>query len=182
MRPLPLKRREIALLGLLGLALAIGAVFWLRGSSRPLAAAPAPSGPIEALPRIDLARLGQQRSDTQVGRRDLFEYGTVRGKDSEPSPEAVFTPPPTLPPTPVPGPPAPVVPRLPPLNVKYVGSLERQPGLRVAVLLTDRNEILTGQAGEVVANRYRIVKIGFESVDLQEVGTGETRRIPLRGN
>jgi hypothetical protein len=74
------------------------------------------------------------------------------------------------------------MPRLPPLNVKYVGSLERPPGLRVAVLLTDRNEILTGQAGEVVANRYRIVKIGLESVDLQEVGTGETRRIPLRGN
>jgi hypothetical protein len=54
--------------------------------------------------------------------------------------------------------------------------------LRVAVLLTDRNEVLTGQAGEVLANRYRIARIGFESVDLEEVGTGQVRRLPLRGN
>jgi len=182
MRSVQLRRRQIILLGLLGVAFAVAAFLWLRGPSRPLAAAPAPSGSIETLPRIDLARLGQERSDTQVGRRDLFEFGAARGKDTAPPPDTVFTPPPPPPPTPTPGPPVPIAPRLPPLNVKYVGSLERLPGLRVAVLLTDRNEILTGQAGEVVANRYRIVKIGLESVDLQEVGTGETRRIPLRGN
>jgi hypothetical protein len=50
----------------------------------------------------------------------------------------------------------------------------------VAVLITDKNELLTGQAGEVLANRYKIAKIGLESVDLEEVGTGQTRRIPLR--
>jgi hypothetical protein len=182
MRAVQLKRREMALLGLLGVVLAVAGVLWLRGRSLPLVAAPAAPGPIEALPRIDLARLGQDRSETQVGRRDLFEFGAARGKETAPPPDTVFTPAPPPPPTPTPGPPVPVMPRLPPLNVKYVGSLERPPGLRVAVLLTDRNEILTGQAGEVVANRYRIVKIGLESVDLQEVGTGETRRIPLRGN
>jgi hypothetical protein len=48
------------------------------------------------------------------------------------------------------------------------------------VLLTDRNELLTGQAGEVVANRYKIAKIGLESVDIEEVGTGQVKRIPLR--
>ncbi|MFN8096071.1 MAG: hypothetical protein U0599_28300 [Vicinamibacteria bacterium] len=53
--------------------------------------------------------------------------------------------------------------------------------MKVAILLTDRREVLTGQAGEVVANRYRIAKIGLESVDLEEVGTGQSRRIPLRG-
>jgi hypothetical protein len=76
----------------------------------------------------------------------------------------------------------PPVPRLPALNLKYIGSVENAKGVRVAVLLTDRNEVLTGQPGEVVANRYKIAKIGFESVDLEEVGSGQVRRIPLRGN
>ncbi|MFI5007758.1 MAG: hypothetical protein ACHQKZ_09975, partial [Solirubrobacterales bacterium] len=71
-------------------------------------------------------------------------------------------------------------PRLPPLNLKYIGSVENGQGLRVAVLVTDKNELLTGQAGEMVANRYKIAKIGLESVDLEEVGTGQTRRIPLK--
>ena len=182
MRSVPFKRREIALLGGLGLVLAVVLFFWLRGSSPPLAAATTATGPasVEDLPRIDLARLTEERPETEVGRRDLFDFGAAPVKDTPPPP--VHTPPPVLLATPTPGPPLPSVPRLPPLNLKYIGSLERMPGLRVAVLLTDRNEILTGQAGEVVANRYRIVKIGFESVDLQEVGTGDTRRIPLRGN
>ena len=48
--------------------------------------------------------------------------------------------------------------------------------------MTDRKEVLTGQVGEVVANRYRIVKIGLESVDVQEVGSDQVQRIPLKGN
>ena len=178
MRSVPFKRRDIALLGMLGLVLAVVLFFRLRGSSPPLAAATTAAGPgsVEDLPRIDLARLTQDRPETEVGRRDLFDFGASPVTETPPP---VHTPPPVLLATPTPGP---TIPRLAPLNLKYIGSLERAPGLRVAVLLTDRNEILTGQAGEVVANRYRIVKIGFESVDLQEVGTGDTRRIPLRGN
>ena len=181
MRSLPFKRREIALLGAPGLVLAVVLFYWLRGPSPPRAAASTGAGPASAedLPRIDLARLTEERPQTEVGRRDLFDFGALPVKETPPP---AYTPPPALLATPAPGPPPPAVPRLPPLNLKYIGSLERNPGLRVAVLLTDRNEILTGQAGEVVANRYRIVKIGFESVDLQEVGTGDTRRIPLRGN
>ena len=34
----------------------------------------------------------------------------------------------------------------------------------------------------MVANRFRIVKIGLESVDIQEVGSDQVRRIPLKGN
>jgi hypothetical protein len=83
------------------------------------------------------------------------------------------TPPPVTVPTPPP---------LPPLNIKYIGAFEGKKGLKVAVLMTDRKEVLTGQVGEVVANRYRIVKIGLESVDVQDVGSEQVRRIPLKGN
>ena len=73
-------------------------------------------------------------------------------------------------------------PSLPPLKVFYIGSVENKAGVKVAVLITDRKEILTGQAGQVVANRYRIARIGLESVDLEDVGSGQSRRVPLKGN
>ena len=41
--------------------------------------------------------------------------------------------------------------------------------------------MLTGQVGEMVVNRFRVVKIGLESVDVQEVGSDQVRGIPLEG-
>jgi hypothetical protein len=41
---------------------------------------------------------------------------------------------------------------------------------------------MSGQVGQTVMNRFRVVRIGFESVDVEEVGSGQVRRIPLRGN
>jgi hypothetical protein len=173
------KRREKVLIGALAVILVSVAYFRLRSSPlSPTAVRRAEAAsPAETVPRIDLARLGQERPETTAGRRNIFDYGV----------------PPTPPPTPPPpvtapsvteetAPTPPPVPRLPPLNLKFIGSVENAKGVRVAVLLTDRNEVLTGQPGEVVANRYKISKIGFESVDLEEVGSGQVRRIPLRGN
>jgi hypothetical protein len=128
------------------------------------------------LPRIGLDRLQHRPAEQTAGQRDLFAFG--RGGGANPVPEdeeeeeigeALVPAVPTA--TPV-----------PPLTVKYIGAVENRQGLRVAVLLTERKEILTGQQGEVVGNRYKIVKIGLESVDIQEVGTEQVRRVPLRGN
>jgi hypothetical protein len=127
------------------------------------------------LPRIDLARLDRPRPASGIGRRDLFDFATPPPTPPPPMPSAppmVETPPPVTVPTPPP---------LSPLNIKYIGAFEGKKGLKVAVLMTDRKEVLTGQAGEVVANRYRIVRIGLESVDVQEVGSEQVRRIPLKG-
>ncbi|HEY7516515.1 MAG TPA: hypothetical protein VIC87_18635 [Vicinamibacteria bacterium] len=173
------KPRERVLLGLLALVLVFVAYSRLRSS--PLSPAAVrraeAASPGEAVPRIDLARLTQERPETTAGRRNIFDYGVP------PTPPPTPPPPATAPPVaedmaPTPPP----VPRLPPLNLKFIGSVENAKGVRVAVLLTDRNEVLTGQPGQVVANRYKISKIGFESVDLEEVGSGQVRRIPLRGN
>lgn len=133
------------------------------------------------LPRIDLARLDRPRPASGIGHRDLFDFAAPP-PPPPPPPQSVSraapvvveeTPPPVTVPTPPP---------LPPLNIKYIGAFEGKKGLKVAVLMTDRKEVLTGQAGEVVANRYRIVRIGLESVDVQDVGSEQVRRIPLKGN
>jgi hypothetical protein len=133
--------------------------------------------------RIDLARLESPRPEPVAGRRDIFEFGAARSSrgpgQGGPGAQAASTPPPSLPPPPVTEPTPPPVPAL---NVKFIGSVETKQGLKVAVLMTDKKEILTGQAGDLVANRLRIVKIGLESVDVQDLGSSNVRRIPLRGN
>jgi hypothetical protein len=170
-----------------GLAIAAAAsVGWalLRDTAPAVApsanAAEAPPGTAKRepeLPRIDLARLDRPRPASGIGRRDLFDFATPPPTPPPPMPSAPpvveETPPPVTVPTPPP---------LPPLNIKYIGAFEGKKGLKVAVLMTDRKEVLTGQAGEVVANRYRIVRIGLESVDVQDVGSEQVRRIPLKGN
>lgn len=172
------------LLATLGLAvLAAGGLWLARGGAPAAPVAGAPSrfprgGRGPEIPRIDLARLSGPRSQAKVGRRDLFAFG-VGG--SKPDDAGGVAPPVTVaeaPPAPVnTGPPPP-----PPMNLKYIGNLESKQGLKVAVLMTERREVLTGQVGELLANRFRIVKIGLESVDIQEVGDSRVRRIPLRGN
>jgi hypothetical protein len=177
----PSRRQVIALMAL---ALAAGVAFWLqRGgtSSLPGAQQADAGGTGSDLPRIGLDRLGANKAKATVGKRDLFDFGTPvatapeHGKPApSPSPAAGADDPfgdaaPT--PTPVPA-----------LNLKYVGSVSDKRGFKVAVLMTDRKELLTGQAGELVANRFRIVNIGLESVDIQDVGSDRVRRIPLKAN
>ena len=175
-----MKPREKRLVIVLG-AVAVAALltWWLRHkgpaavSTRSAAVDPTP----EPVPLIDLERLPHERPKLRIGLRDIFAFGppptlppTAQPANPPPTPD----PQEALIPTPPPGP------RLPPLTLKYIGSVENGRGARVAVLLTDRNELLTGQAGEVVANRYKIAKIGLESVDIEEVGTGQVKRILLR--
>ena len=184
-RPAVLRRRYTVLAGLALLVLVTGLYVWRHGHVAPLAPTrpAAASAAREEIPRIDLARLDSPREQVRVGRRDIFEFGTLEEEGVPTTTAAVAsTPPPAPVATQPPLPATPPPPRLPPLNLKYIGSLENGRGLRVAVLLTDRNEVLTGQAGEVVANRYRIVKIGYESIDLEELGSGQVRRLPLRGS
>jgi hypothetical protein len=142
----------------------------------------APTGPV---PRIDLARLEEPPSDVEIGRRDLFAYGAPR-RTAEVAERPAMPPPAPRPTRPTAtaagGPAGQLGSGLPPMNLRYIGSVGNEHGVTVAVLVTERNEVLTGQPGDVIANRYRIEKIGIESVDLEDVGTGQSRRIPLKGD
>lgn len=181
-----LSRRETGLVALLAVVIVGLTAWWLWPSgSLPLARQRPDQGAPAAVPRVGLARLDAPRSDAEAGRRNLFDFGR------EPAPEgpvAVATPlpAPTVRPALTPEMAAaaggPVVPSLPPLNVRYIGSVDNGTGMKVAVLVTDRQEVLTGQPGQVIANRYRIARIGLESVDLEDISTGQSRRIPLRGS
>jgi hypothetical protein len=189
--PLKLKAQERVLLGALALALVLVAVWTLRHRAAAPAALsrPNPTGPLEPIPRIDLARLDQPPPENRAGRRDLFAFGGPEDLSAGADGTRPAVTPPPIPPSPPPaaidpatGLPVSMAPRPAPLNLKYIGSVESKAGVKVAVFVTDRNEVLTGQAGQVLANRYKIARIGLESVDLEEIGTGQSRRIPLRGS
>ena len=139
------------------------------GRSRP--------GPAESpLPVIDFARIANPLPAPGLGTRDLFDFAAPPPEPARPPSapdEGGGDPPPPIT--------APIPTPLPPMNIKYIGAVERR-GVKVAMLLTERGEVLTGQVGEVVGNRLRIVKIGLESVDVHEVGSDQVRRIPLKGN
>ncbi len=179
--------REGLLLALLGVGLLVVGVRLLRHSDE---ASPqrtrANAGSLAEIPRIGLARLGARGDGAEPGRRNLFAFGQAPAPERPPEPPriVVATPPPApvVPPGMTVNPDGSLTPSLPPLNVKYIGSVETSHGIKVAVLVTDRREVLTGQAGQVVANRYRIARIGLESVDLEDVSSGQSRRVPLKGD
>jgi hypothetical protein len=179
-------RRQMALLGLLAAGLV--AVLLLRPwkDAAPTAVTPAGKrGQAAAgnVPAIDLERLKAPHAGSLAGRRDIFRFGPPPTLAPRPEQRAENRQPvPTLPPPTVPPMTVATAPPVPMMNVKYIGSLENKQGLRVAVLLTDRQEVLTGQTGEVVANRFKIVKIGYESIDIQDLGSDRVRRIPYKGN
>jgi len=175
--------RAVLAVVLLGAMIAVSVYRWRgAGALSVPAAGAAAQGPLDDLPLIDLARLEARRQAPAVGRRDVFDFGQARSDAAS----AVAPPAPPPPVSLAVAPPLEVVsttaPGPPPLNVRYVGSVERKDGLHVAVMLTDRQEVLTGQTGDTVANRFRIVKIGYESVDIQDVGSDRVRRIPYKGN
>lgn len=164
----------------LGALLAVALFVWTRVEP------PVPVGPAAAsaepaartvleVPRIDLGRLDAERPRAATGSRDVFDFAgppPVPPGAALPDGPVVTMPPEAIQPTPTP---------VPSLGVRFIGAVEKD-GARVAVLMTEKKEILTGQAGDVVANRLRIVRIGLESVDVEDVSGGAQRRLPLRAN
>ncbi len=184
-------RRQAVALGLLAAVLA-GIVLvtkpWEAGIGDAGVAGPGAARAADAaggaVPVIGLDRLRARSAPATAGRRDVFQFGEepapAGGRVAQAAPQPMPTMPVvTMPPAPPPSQPPPTL--MPPANVKYVGSFEAQ-GVRVAFLVMDRQEILLGQTGDVVANRFKIVKIGFESIDIQDLGSDRVRRIPYKGN
>jgi hypothetical protein len=179
-------RRQTILAVLVGAILVI-ALWQRRGADTPAVGAGAagvPSaGKLEDIPWIDLDRLNvADQPPAPLGKRDPFKFAPTAPPPPPPGaggvnnggmPTAAPTEPPPSTPTPPPPP--------PPMTIKFIGMVEKQ-GRKIAVLMSDQKEILHGREGDVLGGRYRIVKIGFESVDLQDVTTGQSQRIALRGN
>jgi len=170
------------LLVALGVAVAIFLANWMW----PMTSA------TPAAPTSNQARSTQRRTEPEINPADLEirldalsaarpEAGAVernpfrfQPKPPPPAPPAPKTPPGPLvnelPATP-PGPPPP-----PPIPLKFIGIVEKE-GLKVAAM-SDCRSTYYGTEGQVIDGRYRLIKIGVESLVIEYVdGRGRT---PIR--
>lgn len=169
-------QKQLAVLG----ALVVGLVFvmMLRGGDTPAGAPATPSNPVAgatgarqqgrggqvAVTDIELEALKAPRDDAPIPERNLFRF-EVKAPPPAPQPRRVAPPPPRTVPTgpPVPqGPPPP-----PPIPLRFIGLLNApaQAG-RVAILSDGRGNVLTGREGDIIEGRYRLLKIGADSVEM----------------
>jgi hypothetical protein len=165
----------LIVLGITALAL-LATWLWPAGTAAP------------AVPASSQARASPRRSGSQVGPGDLDvrlealneappDEGTAernpfrfQPKPAPPSPATVNPVPPPV----NPGPPAPAgPPPPPPIPLKFIGIVEKQ-GLKVAAM-SDCRSTYYGTEGQVIDGRYRLIRIGIESLVLEYVdGRGRT--------
>lgn len=186
---LPERRRQ--LLGL-ALVLAIGGAAWSyfgfgtvpAGSPAGRAAAPRPaqsSATAETLPpaeEVRLASLQMQRDEPSDTTRNPFKFGR-RAAAADPTPEETPTFAPTAP-TAAPAPSGPPPP--PPIPLKFIGMVEKEGDTTWAVLsVGDGRSPLHGKEGDIIDGRYRILKIGTESIDMAYLDGRGRQTIRLTG-
>ena len=178
--PGPARTRQLAMLGLAMLALAYT---WTRvvggGPASPAGTAttPAarsqpssntskapPSAPAVAARKtmpepVELGKL-QETAPPSETTRNPFRFGA---RPAPPPPPAREPPPkPVVPPGPPPPPP------IPPIALKFIGRLVVGSQI-VAVLSDSKGTVFNAVEGQIVDGRYRVVKIGSESLVIEYV-------------
>jgi hypothetical protein len=110
---------------------------------------------------LDLKALGKDRPEPQTTERNPFRF---KPKPPPPPPKPAVTTTPEPPPVatgPVEPPPPPRIP------LKYIGDMAdpAAPGKRIAIL-SDGRGAYYGREGDIIEGRYRVVRIGVESIEL----------------
>lgn len=157
-----------------GIVTALVLAMWMMWPASPAPSAAVPVAPVRGAQQstkpgviapvapVKLDRLTAERQGPSERERNPFRY----------QPKVV--PPPPIKPVAVPTPdlseaPRPTVPTgpppPPPIPLKFLGFVERENGEKWAVL-NDGKVTMHGREGDIVDGRYRIVKIGAESIEL----------------
>jgi hypothetical protein len=111
--------------------------------------------------------------DTQ---RDLFRFQTRR------APPASVAPRPSGGTAGVTRPAPPSVPSLPPIAMRYIGLVEAPEQSQKIAILSDGRGIYQGREGDIIEGRYRILRIGGESLDMAYLDGRGRQTIRLSGS
>jgi hypothetical protein len=119
--------------------------------------------------KVRLEALADKQPDIGEGARNPFRFQPPPAPPPPPPMKVPVVPPGPIGPPPQTGPPPP-----PPIPLKFMGTVER-PGLTLAALTDCKGFSYAAREGEIIDGRYRLVKIGVESVILEySNGTGRT--------
>jgi hypothetical protein len=132
---------------------------------------------IDPILRLDLlAKV--QGVELAGGSRNLFQYGPPPVKAELKGPEPKVVPQPVAPVLKADDQPKPIPPP-PPINLKYYGfSTGRVNGKKTAFFL-DGDEISVAAEGDTVKKRYRVVRIGVNSVLMEDTESKRQQSLPL---
>lgn len=122
-----------------------------------------------------------QGVDATTGIRNLFQFTTAAAIAAARSPEpAKIVPKPmTTALAPSGPPPAAVKAGPPPINLKYFGYTALRTGGAKRAFFIDGDEILIGTEGELMKKRYRVVRIGVNSVTVEDTQFNNTQTLKL---
>ena len=148
-------------------------------AARPGGARPPGAAQAMVLRPVKLDALTASRELPNEAKRNPFRF--QQPPAPPPPPKPIFTPPPPS----TAGPVVPAVPAGPPppapIPLKFIGVVERANGVKWAVLSDGKTAPQHGKEGDVIDGRYRIVKIGTESVELTYVDSRGRQTIRLTG-
>jgi hypothetical protein len=180
-----LNRRRLAIVGGILAVLAAVAVYrvWSRPSAvavvtaaRGRAARVAEKASAPEVPPVRLDTLAAERPEPGSDERNLFRF---RVKAPPPQPPSAARGAPVG--NPVPAVPAGPPPR-PPITLKFIGIVDAPgQGPKIAVLSDGRN-VFHGREGDIIEGRYRVIRIGAESVELAYADGGGRQMIRLTGS
>ena len=149
-----------------------------RAAAAPARGTRAPAGSSTTVAPIALEALRTAPPDPIASGRNPFRFqqqsapveeGGGGGPVREPSGPMVQAPPPT--------PPGP-----PPIPLRFIGIVdETRRHLKLAVLSDGRN-VFYGREGDIIEGRYRIVRIGLESIEMTHVDGRGQQTIRLSGS
>jgi hypothetical protein len=133
------------------------------------------------MPEIARGRLGRSAGGVAPPERDVFKFGRDSRADLAPVPTPRILLPAIPEPAPFPtveSPPTPTP--WPLLDLSLIGIVDNGQGRSIGSFLKDGEILLVGQPGQVLGNAFRVIRIGAESAEIEELGSGRTRRLPLR--
>lgn len=186
-KPLKEQRRQLIALSVLAVGLAgVVYVYYIAPAEDPAAAsntsaatasANVGAGAPGSLPSaLKLAAL-EPVSEQPAAGRNPFRFGVPPPPPAPPPRPAPPPPPPPPPPQPL-GPPP--VPPPPIISLKFVGLAQLPNGKKVASL-SDGKGVFLGTEGDVIDGRFRVVRIGVESIVMEYLDGRGRQTIPLRG-
>jgi len=186
----------VGLLIVLGITLFIG--YRMNRTSNPAIVQAEDQKPVAAPPvqtdaRIRLDLLNKEKSDEDLGKKNLFEYGSP----AQLPPSAVSTggnpAKPAMPPnamgnanvnpntglTPVPITRTP--PPAPPIPLKYIGFAYVEPNSKrlIATLIDDTQHHFNAVEGDVFMGRYRVLHVTDTSVEVEDLQFNRRQTLPL---
>jgi hypothetical protein len=181
------RSRQIVLAALVVVLIAVLVKVWPGAPTTPpadssptgRAAAPrSQAGAAEAGPPVvHLQTLNEERPKPESVERNLFRFGTKAPAAPPPStaPRPVQPPPPVMPSGPPPPPP------LAPITLKFIGLIGPD-NAKIAILSDGQNPPFLGKEGAIIEGRYRILKIGVESVEVAYADGRGRQTIRLTGS